>query len=152
MPYMYYFKIWSIQLPYLTGHYYTYTNVYNHIFTSCCSVAASSGGRFPSSGFLNSPRATATSFKQQQLTRTEPQQSSNSLTNSLHSTDCLLITSWHGAHRKHRSNSSVVTSRSCGADRVENTASQFIWCVLPCNGSCLQSHYLTTGLHAAILL
>jgi hypothetical protein len=63
------------------------------VFTSRCLVAASNGGRSPSSGFLNSPRTSAISFYQQQLRRTEPQQGSNSFThspnNSAHPTDWL---------------------------------------------------------------
>jgi hypothetical protein len=54
------------------------------IFTSRCLVTASNCGRSPSSGFPNHPRASPTSFSQQRLTRTEPQQSSDWLTNELH--------------------------------------------------------------------
>jgi hypothetical protein len=63
-------------------HYYTHTHtsVHSHVFTSRCSVAASNGGPAPSSGFQNYARTSATSFPHQQLTTTEPQQSSNSLT------------------------------------------------------------------------
>jgi hypothetical protein len=48
------------------------------LFTSRCLVAASSWGRSTSSAFPNYPRASATSFSQQQLTTAELQQSSNS--------------------------------------------------------------------------
>jgi hypothetical protein len=49
-------------------YYYTHTIVHSHVFSSRCSVAASNGGRSP---------ASATSFSQQQLTTTEPQQFSD---------------------------------------------------------------------------
>jgi hypothetical protein len=52
------------------------------IFTYLCLVTASNGGRSLYSGFPNYPRASATSLYQQQLTRTDLQQSSNSLTRS----------------------------------------------------------------------
>jgi hypothetical protein len=58
-------------------HTHTQTNVYSHVFTIRCSVAASKGGRSPSFGFPNCPRASATSFSQQRLTTTESQQLSN---------------------------------------------------------------------------
>jgi hypothetical protein len=38
------------------------------VFTICCKVAASKGGRSPSSALPNCPLASATSFSQQQLT------------------------------------------------------------------------------------
>jgi hypothetical protein len=64
---------------------------HSSVFISRCLVTASNGGRSPYSGFPNSPRVSATSFSQQQLTRTELQLSSNWLThspnNSLHFTD-----------------------------------------------------------------
>jgi hypothetical protein len=34
----------------------------SHVFTSRCLLAASNGGRSPSSGFRNYPQASATSF------------------------------------------------------------------------------------------
>jgi hypothetical protein len=74
-----------------------HTRVHRHVFTSRCSVAASHGGCCPYSGFPNCPRASATSL-QQQLTTTEPQQSSNSLTHSLHSTE------WHPGWRPSHTN------------------------------------------------
>jgi hypothetical protein len=52
------------------------------VFTSRYLVTASNGGRSPSSGFSNCPRVLATRFSQQQLTRTEPQQTSNLPTHS----------------------------------------------------------------------
>jgi hypothetical protein len=39
----------------LTVHYCIHAVAYSHVFTSRCSVAASNGGRFPSSGFPNCP-------------------------------------------------------------------------------------------------
>jgi hypothetical protein len=39
----------------------TRTSVHTHVFTSRCLVGASNGGRSPSSGFQNCPRASATS-------------------------------------------------------------------------------------------
>jgi hypothetical protein len=56
------------------------------VFTSFL-VTASKGGRSLSSGFPSCSCASVTSFSQQQLTRTAPQQSSNSPTNPLHSTN-----------------------------------------------------------------
>jgi hypothetical protein len=47
-----------------------HTSVHIHIFTSCCSVAVSNGGRSPSSRFLNYPRPqlpTSLSNSSQQL-------------------------------------------------------------------------------------
>jgi hypothetical protein len=38
-----------------TVHHYAHTSVQSHIFTSRRSVAASNGGRSPSSGFPNYP-------------------------------------------------------------------------------------------------
>jgi hypothetical protein len=35
---------------------HAHTSAHIHVFTSRCSIAASKGGRFPSSGFLNYPR------------------------------------------------------------------------------------------------
>jgi hypothetical protein len=120
-----YLTLWYSAWLHFTVHYYTQRSVYSHAFTSRCSVAASSGGRFPSSGFQNYSRDSATSFSQQHLTMTEPQLLSNSLTHqpTVHSTNSkagghltpisyycdwtqlsvLLITSRHGLQRKHRS-------------------------------------------------
>jgi hypothetical protein len=52
---------WTVTLRYsswlyFTIHYYTHTSVHIHVFTSRCSVAASNGGRSPSSGFPKCPR------------------------------------------------------------------------------------------------
>jgi hypothetical protein len=59
-------------------------------------VTAFNGGRSLSSRFPNCPRASAT-------TTTEPQQFSHSLINTpTDSSLVLLITFWHGRHRKHR--------------------------------------------------
>jgi hypothetical protein len=96
--------------------------------TSRCLVAASNGGRPPSSGFMKFP------LPQQQLITTEPQKFTNwltqSLTNQLNSTDFTLITallviSRHGPQEKYR---------SC-------------WCIqlLPWKHSCSRSCYLVTA-------
>jgi hypothetical protein len=53
-----YWTLWYSAWLHFTIHNYTYS----HVFTSCLSVAASNGGRSPSSGFPNCPRASATSF------------------------------------------------------------------------------------------
>jgi hypothetical protein len=53
-------------------------------------------------------------------------------------------------------NNSIVASRSCGTDRVENTASQLLhWCVLRicCSlhpATVARSHYLASGLRAIL--
>jgi hypothetical protein len=102
---------------------------------SRCLVTASNGGRFPCCGYPNYLRAPVTSLSQQQLTRTEPWQSSNSLTHSLtnqpaplHSLTVLLITSRHGLRREHRF---YVAYAVIGADHAENTAFQPVhWRVL----------------------
>jgi hypothetical protein len=132
-------------------HYDTQTSVHSHIFTIRCSVVASNGGRFTYSGFPKYPPTSVTSFEQQQLKRTEPQQSSSSLTysltNSLHfiQINCsnaptnyftqmnsselaplivLLITYTHGSHRTHHFSVAVstVTCSAIGEDHAENTA------------------------------
>jgi hypothetical protein len=56
------------------------TSVHSHVFTLCCLVAASNGGRSSSSGFPNYPLASASGFSQQHLTMTQPQQFCNGLT------------------------------------------------------------------------
>jgi hypothetical protein len=92
----------------------------------------------PSSGFPNCPRPqlpASNSSSSQRLSTNTPL--SHSPTNSIHlnrtnSTVCLLITSRHGPHRKHSSNSSsTVASRSSHMDPIENNSSQLVhWCVL----------------------
>jgi hypothetical protein len=62
------------------GH--TRSSHYIVFFTSRCLLTAFNGGLSASSGFPNYSCASATSISQQQLTMTEPQQSSNWLTNS----------------------------------------------------------------------
>jgi hypothetical protein len=49
------------------------------VFTNRCLVTAFNGGRSPSSGFPNCPRASATSFSQQHFKTAETQQSYNLL-------------------------------------------------------------------------
>jgi hypothetical protein len=68
----------------------------------------------------------------------------------------LLVTSWHGTHRKHRS--SVVTLVSIAAETwllncclETGCITPFLYCVcvlrvLPINGCCLESNFLATGL------
>jgi hypothetical protein len=99
----------------------THTRVHSHVFTSRRSVAASNGGRSPSSEFPNSPRPQlpaphSTSLRlnlSSSLTNWvthQPTNSTLSLTNRLQSTDwlnslltVLLIAYRHGSHRKHHS-------------------------------------------------
>jgi hypothetical protein len=99
------------------------------IFTSRCLVTASNGGRSRTIPVPQLP-----SFYQQRLTRTKPQQSSNSLTNqlsplhstALHSLTALIITSRHGPHRTHRFRASPMvhvrsvlpSNRRCSQHRV----------------------------------
>jgi hypothetical protein len=104
------------------------------VFISRWLVAATNGGRSLSCGFPNYPRPQLPA-SQQQLTTTELQQSSNSLTNSSitsltnSSLTVLLITSRNGLHRKHRSSVAVYGPLS----------------------SCLfRSRCLATGLHATV--
>jgi hypothetical protein len=70
-------------LLYFKNHYHTPTSVLSLLVsTSRCLVAASNGGRSPSSEFQKPSSASATSFSQQQFTMTELQ-FSNSLTHQL---------------------------------------------------------------------
>jgi hypothetical protein len=59
-----------------TSHFtITHTSVHSHVFTSRCLVAASNGGRSPSSEFLNWPRPqlpTSTSNSSQRLNPSNP--------------------------------------------------------------------------------
>jgi hypothetical protein len=70
------------------------------IFTSRCSVAASNGGRSPSSGFSNCPRKASHSNSSQQL---KP----NGYLTNCNSLLVLLITSQHGQCRKQLSSVTV---------------------------------------------
>jgi hypothetical protein len=86
-------------------HTHTHTSVRSHVFTSRFYVAASNGGRFPSSGFPYCPGLSC-----QLLTTTEPQQFSNWHTHQ--PTQSTPLTDWtrhwlsclktyrHGLHRK----------------------------------------------------
>jgi hypothetical protein len=68
-----------------TIHYYTHahtTSVHSHVFISRCSVATSNGRRSPSSGFPTYPGPQLPVSHSKQLITTEPQQFSNSLTDS----------------------------------------------------------------------
>jgi hypothetical protein len=53
---------YTLQFTVTHTHTHTHTSIHIHVFTSRYLVAASNGGRFPSSGFPNYPRAAATSF------------------------------------------------------------------------------------------
>jgi hypothetical protein len=115
-----YCTLWYSAWLNFTIHYYTHTSVHSHVFISRCLVAASNGGRSPSSGFPNytrpqlsashsnsSQRLNLSSFLTDWLTQ--------SLTNQvtqLNSTQLLLtvllIISRHWPHRKHRSIIAVI--------------------------------------------
>jgi hypothetical protein len=74
--------------------------------------------------------------------------------NKLNSVLLLLVTSQHGPHRKHRFQQfyCCVTHLSHGLRRKHSFPISLLVHVrnlLPSNRSCLQSHYLATGLHAA---
>jgi hypothetical protein len=53
-----YWTLWySAWLHFKIHHYtYTYIDIHSQVVISCCSVTASNGGRFPSSGSPNYPR------------------------------------------------------------------------------------------------
>jgi hypothetical protein len=116
-----------------TFHYYIHTSAHSHVFTSRCFVAASKGRRYPSSGFPNCLRPQLPASHSNSSQRLN---SSSYITNSLtHQpthwfsplTNCnlqvvLLITSWHGQRRKHRSS--------------------FVVQLLPSKHACLLSRYL----------
>jgi hypothetical protein len=65
-----YWTLWYSAWLHFTFHYNTLTSVHSHVVNSHCLVTASNGGSSTSSGFPNCPRASATSFSQQQLTAT----------------------------------------------------------------------------------
>jgi hypothetical protein len=70
-----------------TVYCHTLASIHSHVFTSRCSVAASNGGRSPSSGFTNCPRAqlpTSHSNSLQWLNCSSPL--THYLTNQLNST------------------------------------------------------------------
>jgi hypothetical protein len=48
-----YWTLWYSAWLHFTAHCYTHISVHSHAFTSCCLVAASSGGCSPYSGLLN---------------------------------------------------------------------------------------------------
>jgi hypothetical protein len=109
------------------------------------------------------PHASATSFEQQQLTRTEPHQSSDSLTNQLaplysnqlNYLHWQFITPRHGLRRKHSSSSFYIVMKVSHWPRREHRFQDSplvrVWNLLPSNGRCLQIHSLATGLRATIL-
>jgi hypothetical protein len=65
-------------LSHTRAHTHTHTTIHRHVFTGCCSIATFNRGRSFSSGFPNYFHASATSYSNQQLTRTSPQQFTNS--------------------------------------------------------------------------
>jgi hypothetical protein len=70
---------------------HAHTNVHSHFFTSHCSVAASNGRRYPSSGFPNYPRRqlpASLSNSSQRLNLSSPLTNPDTLT-QLNSTDWL---------------------------------------------------------------
>jgi hypothetical protein len=74
----------------------------------------------------------------------------------LHSLTFLLVISRHGSHRKHRYSVavSVVACAAIGAEQQRFPASPLarVRNLLPSNGLCLQTHYLATYLHSAIII
>jgi hypothetical protein len=146
------------------SHTLKFATVHNYVFSVCCVftsrclVTASNGGRSPSAGFPNCSLASAITFSQQQLTTTEPRQSSNSLTHQptqstpltlrlaamSHQTPTLLTAvsrfSRNGSCSSLCSlgmdrisdtspnSSSTVASRTYRTDSVENTVSQLLHC------------------------
>jgi hypothetical protein len=113
--------LWYNEWLHFTVHCYTHTHTHT-VVSTVTSLLPLLGSGFQRRTFTSlwvpelSP-ASATSFSQQQLTKIERQQSSNSPNNysslhSTHSTDStslsvLLITSRHGPHRKLRSSVAV---------------------------------------------
>jgi hypothetical protein len=92
---------------------HTHASIHSHVFSRRCSVVAFNGGRSSSSVFPNYPYVSATSFSQQQLTMTGPQEFSNWLTHQTTNwaqLTVLLIIYEHGSHRKHRSSFTVYVS------------------------------------------
>jgi hypothetical protein len=84
---------------------HTLYSVHSHVFTSRCSVAASNGGRSPSSGFLNYPRPklSASHSISSRLNASSPlihslthQPTIVHFSNSLHCLTVLLTASRHG--------------------------------------------------------
>jgi hypothetical protein len=109
-----------------------FTKAQTELFASLL-VTAYSGGRSTSCGFPNYPRASATKFQQQQLTRTELQQFSGTVTHQ--PTHFAPLTNCQAggnltsspippiAVSRLYSNGSGPSLCSLGADRTENTAS-----------------------------
>jgi hypothetical protein len=67
-----YWTLWYSAWLQFTFHYYMHTDVQNHVFTKRCFVVASNVGGLSYSGFRNYPRASTTSFSQQQLSDWTP--------------------------------------------------------------------------------
>jgi hypothetical protein len=93
-------------------------SVHSHVFNSRCSVAASKGRRFLSSGFPNCPRPQLPAPHSNSSQRLNSSRyTTNSLTHQLNHwfsplTNCnlkdvLLITSWYRQHIKQRSSFAV---------------------------------------------
>jgi hypothetical protein len=100
-----YWNLWYSAWLHFTIHYYTHTSIHSHVFISRFSVAASNGGRFPSSWFLNNP---GISYQLLSTNSLLTQSLTNQLTqlNWLNSSLTILlirITFRPGTHRQHRS-------------------------------------------------
>jgi hypothetical protein len=111
---------WCSTWLHFTIHCHMHTCVHSYVFTSRCSVAASNGGRSPSSGFLKYPGLgyhllTATAHNDWTSAVLWLMQSTelNSTQLISHWLTVLLVTSWHGLHRKHRFSISVPLFCSC---------------------------------------
>jgi hypothetical protein len=121
-------KFWIDDWIYWTLWYSTWTTLYNsllpteasvhsHVFTSCCSVAASNGGRSPSSGSQNYsrpqlPASHSNSSWELNLSSSLTHWLTNSVTHLLtqlnsHYPTVPLIISLYGLHRKHHSTIAV---------------------------------------------
>jgi hypothetical protein len=152
-----------------TSNYNRFTNsgtllfirAHTYVFSVCCVstsllAAAPKGGRSSSSGFQRCPRASATSFSQQQLTTFTPQQSSNSLTQQPTTFHVTIYLAPHLSCLYH-----------LGTDRIEDTAPLLqcsccreivafvsvglaVTCQRLLYGSLFRVHYLATGIHATI--
>jgi hypothetical protein len=122
----------------LHTHTHTHISVHSHVCTSRCSAAASNSRCSPSSGFSNCPRPQLPAFHSNSsqwlnlsssltdwLTHSVTHQPTNSkwLTQLSELISVLLITSWHGPHRKHCSSIAVYGPLPSNG------------CLLPSNGS-----------------
>jgi hypothetical protein len=89
---------------------HTHTTAHSHVFTSHCLVAASKGGRPPSSGFPNCPRPQLPNShsNNSRLRLSSPLTHCTPLANFTPLT-VLLITSRHGPRRKRRSSVAIAS-------------------------------------------